>query len=38
VALGSETILDHVSLALHEGEILTVIGRTRRQDLAAGAS
>ena len=24
--VGSETILDHVSLALHEGEILTVIG------------
>ena len=24
--IGSETILDHVSLRLHEGEILTVIG------------
>ena len=24
--VGSETILDHVSLTLHEGEILTVIG------------
>ena len=36
--VGSDTILDQVSLALHEGEILTVIRPNGAAGAACGAS